>query len=89
MFQPYEAHVPFILQVRDYPLLIQLYCALQFFIDYDIFGMDLVHVDRVKFRISECRAREGGGFLIDVKIPFRSREMIAIIAINGRLQRPT
>ncbi|MFH4973977.1 hypothetical protein AB6A40_000686 [Gnathostoma spinigerum] len=37
LLQVYEAHVPFILQ---------------FFIDYSIFGMDLVHFDAVKFRIS-------------------------------------
>lgn len=36
-FQVFEAHIPYILQ---------------FFIDYSIFGMDFVHLENVKFRIS-------------------------------------
>uniref|UniRef100_A0A8R1DJ58 C2H2-type domain-containing protein n=1 Tax=Caenorhabditis japonica TaxID=281687 RepID=A0A8R1DJ58_CAEJA len=36
IFQPYEAHIPF---------------HLQFFIDNSIFGMDNIHLSRVKFRV--------------------------------------
>lgn len=44
IFQVYESHVPYILQ---------------FFIDHSIFGMDLVHLSHVKFRVSPQRSFNG------------------------------
>ncbi|XP_062857832.1 DNA polymerase zeta catalytic subunit isoform X2 [Trichomycterus rosablanca] len=46
-FQPHEAHIPFLLQ---------------FFIDYNLYGMNLIHLSAVRFRIhkpadEQCKSR--------------------------------
>jgi DNA polymerase zeta len=43
-FQPYESHVPY---------------NLQFLMDYNLFGMNLIHLDSVKFRRVKKNLEEG------------------------------
>lgn len=56
MFQPHEAHIPYPLQVMSCLLLSpvppvdELLASLQVFIDYNLYGMNLLHAAAVKFR---------------------------------------
>lgn len=56
-FQPHEAHIPFLLQL---------------FIDYNLYGMNMINLAAVKFRKSHATVGEESSSRVDSTIPWKS-----------------